>query len=66
MLDYKPITTLVHAGSLLSIIEALLSQDPFLHWSIAGNLKYLTLTSSGIAHAVNQVCQYMHRLHIAL
>ncbi|PKI78210.1 hypothetical protein CRG98_001381 [Punica granatum] len=60
MLDCKPISSPVSAGSRLSLHDGHPFEDPSLYRSVVGSLQYLSLTRPDIAYAVNQVCQFMH------
>ncbi|XP_042939441.1 uncharacterized mitochondrial protein AtMg00810-like [Carya illinoinensis] len=59
MVKAKPITTPFVVGQHLSI-EGKLFLDPTLFWSLAGALKYLTITQPDLSFSVNSICQYMH------
>ncbi|PKI66392.1 hypothetical protein CRG98_013194 [Punica granatum] len=61
MLDCKPISSPVAAGSRLSLHDGHPFEDPSLYRSVVGCLQYLSLTRPDIAYAVNQVYQFMHK-----
>jgi hypothetical protein len=60
MLEAKPCSTLVLAGSKLSLHDGDTLSDPSLYRQIVNSFQYLTMTRPDITYAVNQACQFMH------
>ena len=60
MSSCNPCQTPLEVHSKLSSQDGPPVADPTLYRSLAGALQYLTLTRPDIAHAVQQVCLYMH------
>jgi hypothetical protein len=60
MSSCNPCQTPLEVHSKLSAQDRPPVADPTLYRSLAGALRYLTLTRPDIAHAVQQVCLYMH------
>jgi len=60
MSSCNPCQTPIEVHSKLSAQDGPPVADPTLYRSLAGALQYLTLTQPDIAHAVQQVCLYMH------
>jgi hypothetical protein len=59
----NPCRTPIEVHSKLSAQDGPPVADPTLYRSLAGALQYMTLTRLDIAHAVQQVCLYMHDPH---
>uniref|UniRef100_A0A2N9GB17 Reverse transcriptase Ty1/copia-type domain-containing protein n=1 Tax=Fagus sylvatica TaxID=28930 RepID=A0A2N9GB17_FAGSY len=60
MLEAKPCSTLVLAGSKLSLHDGDTLSDPSLYRQIVNSFQYLTMTCPDITYAINQACQFMH------
>lgn len=60
MLEAKPCSTLVPAGSKLSTHDGEQLPNPSSYRQIVGALQYLTMTRPELTYAVNQACQFMH------
>ena len=56
MLEAKPCSTPVPAGSKLSLHDGDTLSDPSLYRQIVGSFQYLTMTRPDITYAVNQAC----------
>ncbi|KAJ0600540.1 putative RNA-directed DNA polymerase [Helianthus annuus] len=60
MLNCKPASTPIEAGSKLSAMTGNPFSDSSLYRSLAGALQYLTITRPDISYAVQQICLFMH------
>ncbi|KAF7143314.1 hypothetical protein RHSIM_Rhsim05G0196600 [Rhododendron simsii] len=60
MLEAKPCSTPVPAGSKLSLHDGEPLSDPSYYRQIVGALQYLTMTRPDLTYVVNQACQFMH------
>jgi hypothetical protein len=60
MLEAKPCSTPVPAGSKLSLHDGDTLFDPSLYRQIVVSLQYLTMTLPDITYVINQACQFMH------
>jgi hypothetical protein len=59
MANYMPVATPIDAKGKLAA-DGTAVDDAHDYRSLAGALQYLTMTRPDIAHAVQQVCLYMH------
>lgn len=60
--DWKPASSHMKSGNVLSKTNGLLLDDATMYSSIIGALQYYTLTKPNISYDVNNLCQFMHFL----